>query len=470
MQLFRVTSIALAIALVSSQAAAQHDVQAESSSARPQYQSLRYEEDWSALRDSQLRTDVWDRMKYLPLKADGWYLSLGGESRLRYETLRNAAFGSGPQDANGYVLQRHLVHADLHGGRHIRFFSELQSGLETGRTGGPRPTDEDRLELHQAFGELRVGGWPRSFTLRVGRQEVAFGSGRLISASEGRNVRRTFDAIRPIVHVGRWTWNAMVAKLVAIEPGVFNNGHEPRQTFGGFGFIRTDGVRPDEGMSGYYLRLRREVAPFNQGEVREVRHTLGSRTWGRWAAADYNYELIFQWGSFGDASIRAWALATETGSELGSFTWPMRIALRADLTTGDRRPDDPTLQTFNPLFPGTAYSGRAGLVGPANSIDVTPTVRLTPATRLTLTIDHGWYWRQSFHDGLYGIDVNLVRSAGESRGRAVGRQLTLQADARADRHLAFGVTLTAFFPGRFVRETRAGADVLYAAVTTTYRF
>jgi hypothetical protein len=456
--------------MVSSQAAGQPEGRPEQSSPRPQYQSLRYEEDWSTFRDPQQRTHLWDRVKYLPLNEDDWYVSLGGEGRLRYEALRNAAFGSGPQDANGYILQRYLVHADLHAGRRVRFFTELQSGVETGRTGGPRPTDEDRLELNQAFAELRVGSGPRLFTVRVGRQEVAFGSGRLISASEGRNVRRSFDALRPIVRLGSWTWNGMLAKLVAIEHGVFDDGHEPGQTFGGFGFIRSPRSRPDSGISGYYLRLRREIAPFDQGVAREVRHTVGARTWGRRAPTDYNYEVIFQWGSFGDAPIRAWALATDTGYELRSSSWPMRVAVRAALTTGDRRPDSPPLQTFNPLFPGTAYSGRAGLVGPANSIDVTPSVRLTPGRRLTLTVDHAWYWRQSVHDGLYGIGVNLVRRAGGSRARDVGRQLTMQADVRPDDHFTFGVTVTAFFAGRFLRETRPGGNVLYTAVNSTYRF
>ena len=86
----------------------------------------------------------------------------------------NAAFGSGPQDANGYALQRYLVHADLRAGRHVRVFTEIQSGLESDRTGGPRPTDEDRLEFHQVFAEFRTGSSPHLFSLRVGRQEVAF--------------------------------------------------------------------------------------------------------------------------------------------------------------------------------------------------------------------------------------------------------------------------------------------------------
>jgi hypothetical protein len=204
----------------------------------------------------------------------------------------------------------------------------------------------------------------------------------------------------------------MLAKLVAIEHGVFDDGHEPGQTFGGFGFIRSPRSRPDSGISGYYLRLRREIAPFDQGVAREVRHTVGARTWGRRAPTDYNYEVIFQWGSFGDAPIRAWALATDTGYELRSSSWPMRVAVRAALTTGDRRPDSPPLQTFNPLFPGTAYSGRAGLVGPANSIDVTPSVRLTPGRRLTLTVDHAWYWRRAFTTGCMGLASTLLVAQG----------------------------------------------------------
>jgi hypothetical protein len=122
------------------------------------------------------------------------------------------------------------------------------------------------------------------------------------------------------------------------------------------------------------------------------------------------------------------------------------------------------------LFPGTAYSGRAGLVGPANSIDVTPSVRLAPTRRLTVTIDHAWFWRYSIHDGLYGIGVNLVRPGSESRAPSVGRQLTAQADVRSDDHLTLTMTITTFAAGRFLRETPPGEDVAFVSVSSTFRF
>jgi hypothetical protein len=132
-----VAALSISTVVASTAVAAQPEVETEHGSKRPEYQPLRYEEDWSVLRDRSLRTDFWDPVKYLPLREDGWYLSLGGEGRLRYEAVRNAAFGSGPQDGNGYLLQRYLFHGDLRAGRHVRVFTEIQSGLEAGEPAAP---------------------------------------------------------------------------------------------------------------------------------------------------------------------------------------------------------------------------------------------------------------------------------------------------------------------------------------------
>src|SRR5215470_3649352 len=161
---------------------------------RTSYATLRYEEDYSFLRDPSCRTDPWDGFKYVPLDLDGdVYLSTGGDARVKYEYLRNFRWGQPPEDHDGYVLQRLLVHGDLHVARYARAFVQLESSLEEGRKGGPRPVDEDKLDVNQAFLDAVApldGG--RSLTLRVGRQELAYGSQRLVSVREVANVRRTF--------------------------------------------------------------------------------------------------------------------------------------------------------------------------------------------------------------------------------------------------------------------------------------
>ncbi len=66
----------------------------------------------------------------------------------------------------------------------------MQSSLEDFRDGGPRPTDRDDLDLHQTFADLRVPfSGSDELTLRAGRQEMAYGSQRLISVRESPNNR-----------------------------------------------------------------------------------------------------------------------------------------------------------------------------------------------------------------------------------------------------------------------------------------
>lgn len=68
----------------------------------PPYLPQRYDEDWSYLSDSTKESDPFDKLKYISLNKPGWYVSLGGEARLRYEYFSEFAFGAGPQDSNGY--------------------------------------------------------------------------------------------------------------------------------------------------------------------------------------------------------------------------------------------------------------------------------------------------------------------------------------------------------------------------------
>src|SRR5262245_12489664 len=82
----------------------------------PLFQSLRYEEDWSYLEDRSRRSEWLDRLKHIPLDKYGWYLSLGGEARIRYEYFDEFNFGAGPEDEDGYLLLSYLACAGTHFG------------------------------------------------------------------------------------------------------------------------------------------------------------------------------------------------------------------------------------------------------------------------------------------------------------------------------------------------------------------
>jgi hypothetical protein len=108
-------------------------------------------------------------------------MTIGGEAREVWEQIGNDNWGQQPY-MNGYLNERYMLSFDLHYGSHVRTFFELKSGLNSFRSGGPRPIDEKKLDFQAAFLELVTGEGPNWIRLRAGRQEMEYGSGRLIDA------------------------------------------------------------------------------------------------------------------------------------------------------------------------------------------------------------------------------------------------------------------------------------------------
>src|SRR5882672_8046923 len=142
------------------------------------YHLLREDDDWSFLADSVKRQEFWDPIKYIRLRPgrDDWFLSIGGEAREVWEQIGNDNWGQQPF-MNGYSNQRYMLYFDVHYGKHVRTFLELKSGLNSFRIGGPRPIDEKKLDFQVGFIELGTSKEENSFRLRIGRQELEYGSG-----------------------------------------------------------------------------------------------------------------------------------------------------------------------------------------------------------------------------------------------------------------------------------------------------
>jgi len=256
-----------------------NDARAGDAPLRPKFLVSRQDEDWSALRDPELRSNLFDRVKFIPLNRDGSsWLTLGGEARERYEYFENANWGKGPQDGDGYFLHRFMLHADTHAGENFRFFTQFKSGLESDRNGGPRPTDQDDFDVHQLFADARVA-WAdqRSLTLRVGRQELSFGTQRLVSVRESPNVRQSFDGVRANMRWNEIQLDAFAMRPVETKPGVFDDGPDPHAKFWGLYAVTPFPLLPGGKADFYYLGLERDMAQFDQGTAHEMRHSVGTR-------------------------------------------------------------------------------------------------------------------------------------------------------------------------------------------------
>ena len=317
------------------------------------YHLLREDDDWSFLADPDKRQDFWDPIKYIRLRPgrNDWFLSIGGEAREVWEQIGNDNWGQQPF-MNAYFNERYMLYFDVHYGKHVRSFVELKSGLNSYRIGGPRPIDEKKLDFQSAFLEVGTGGERNWIKFRAGRHEMEYGSGRLIDVREGPNVRLSFDGFMVKGGIGPWEIDGFAVRPDLDKPGVFDNA--PNHTVGFWGVY---GVRPlpkNITLDAYYLGLDRKTAAFERGVGHEVRHSIGARLSRPVAEMkpgwDFDYEGLWQFGTFGSANINAWTVASETGYCFPNVPLKPRFSVKADVSSGDD-PRTNTLGTFNPLFP-----------------------------------------------------------------------------------------------------------------------
>jgi hypothetical protein len=426
------------------------------------------------LRDPSKRTDFFDPIKWIPLDKDGsLFLTLGGELRERFQDVRNQEFGlpSPTHDANGF--HRIFLFADIHLGTHFRTFVELVNGEIMGAIVNPSPTEKDPLDLLQAFADVIFPvGNQGAFTLRFGRHEMTFGSGRFISFRDTPNVRREFDGVRTFWTNGKGKrLDALLVRPMNPQLGVFNDHADRTQLF--WGGYATSPVSASKGLSLelYYLGLDRKNATFAQGRAQERRHTIGARLFGKrtgfdWDesrdfhrrgrsdidfAFDWDAEGSFQLGSFGTAEIRAWMISSNWGYTLSESRLSPRLGIKADALSGDRNLQDNRLGTFNPFYPSLQYYSQAGLFAPANLINLQPNITVEPTKSVSVNVAWSSLRRESKADAFYAPP--LVPVSGTATGkRLIGQEASVNLAWQATVHLTTTATYAHFAPAGSVRD------------------
>ena len=303
--------------------------------------------------------------------------------------------------------------------------------------------------------------------VRVGRQEIEVGSGRLYALREGPNVPLSFDGVRAIAQTAAWRFDAWVARPVTTTPGIFDDSSQPQFSVWGVYVART--AAEHASVDAYYLGWDQQNASFDKGVANELRHTVGVRLWrnGLWA---YDFEGMYQLGSFGAGSIRAWRGVVEASRGF-SGRWNPRVKIDFDVASGDQNRSSPNLGTFNSFFQSGEYSGRAQLLGASNSIRLEPTLTLAPRRNVSVSTGWGFFWRESGQDGLYGIPGNLIVPSNGVPGRYEGSRPIVEVAWTLSQHLSVHFNYIFVFNGQFEeRSVHATTTESYICPRITYRF
>ena len=430
---------------------------------------LRYDEDYSYLADPAQRQGDWDPIKYVPLSADGAsYLSFGGELRERFEATNNPAFGLTEIERDSVLLHRLLLSADTHLGPSFRAFVQLGAYAVSGRKGRPLPTDENRLDLQQGFvdfaGSLGEGG---RASVRIGRQEINYGSGRFVAVREGPNGRRSFDGLRGMYRSPTLDADIFATRTVALEPGTFDDRSDDELAF--WGAYVTRRLPGKANLDAYYFGLEQDNAVYALRSGKEQRHTVGLRFWGTTKAFDYNIEAAYQFGTLSNQTIRAFGASADIGYELARSPFQPRLGLKANIESGDGGADDDRFETFNPLFPNHAYFSEAAFGAPMNAMDLQPNVTLRLAPRLSLVAGYDFFWKQNRADAVYSSVLLPFPGTAGTRARYIGSMLTTHARWQLDRHLEFNLDFSRFDIGSALRQA-GGADATFVMASVANRF
>jgi hypothetical protein len=334
---------------------------------------------------------------------------LGGEYRLRIESLDEPSFGLRDVESYTAIGQRLFVHADLAGASGPRLFTQLSVAQEHGREPRTRPFDRSRIDIAQLFADWRLASNAGVLLLRLGRQELDLDGNRLVSVREGTNLRRAFDLAFASYTHEHTVINTFVGRPVRNREGVFDDEGDRHERFAGAS-LTFSAAAVDETMSlgAFYFDRDREQASYADVSGHERRHTFGVRFASRGSRYDAALQAAYQFGEIDSQRIRAYAVAGDFGVRQWSWLLQPRLGVSFGSASGDVASDDRRLGTFDVVYPNLGYFTDAPLIYPGNTADVQPNVTAYLSAAATLRTGCDFIFRNEHGDAIYdqpGIEL-----------------------------------------------------------------
>src|SRR5262249_18337517 len=231
--------------------------------------------------------DPADVLKRIHFGSNGdWMFTTGGEFRWRFENEPDSRL-SGKN--NNYDLTRLRIYGDLWYQDFFRLYVEGIDARTANQNLPPLPIDINRTELLNCFIDLKLAEIQgQNVYLRTGRQELLYGSQRLISPLDWANTRRTFQGVKAFTTGEKWNVDLFWVQPLIVSPSHFDSVDD-RQNFSAF--WTTYKPKPGTTVDFYYLNLdnANHIAAGKGGKL----GAFNTSTFGARCAGDYNNNLLW---------------------------------------------------------------------------------------------------------------------------------------------------------------------------------
>ncbi len=345
------------------------------------------------------------------------------------------------------------------------------------------------LDVHQAYIMLDKL-WDSPFSLKLGRQELTYGDGRLIGADDWANTGTAFDAAKLNFQQGRVSIDLFTGQLVPFWGRYF--GSLPNNTMSG---LYSTVNYLEHGMWDAYVLLYYDGnvgidAPFENpaGTIADntMLWTLGTRTSGTLLDNNLSYhgEFAYQLGQWLSSDVSAWAFSLGAG-----YTVPVSVApyfgAEFNYASGDDSIDDGDRGTFTNLFPSNHDKyGYMDQFAFQNLINLKATVGFKPVEKLNVHGDFHFFWLAQENDAWYqslGLPVyfpsrpnfgqKFGRGAGGTANNA-GNEVDLLLKYQYNDAVSWNLGFSHFFAGDVVDTALAGdagdANWFYAQMKVSF--
>jgi hypothetical protein len=204
------------------------------------YKPLFYDNNFAYLNNPLY--DDWypgDRFKQMQV-GDCWTVDLGGQYRARFHSEHNHR-NIGPLlgltgNSDDFLLHRTRAFVNAKYSDWFRFYGEYIDAESNYENSPPRIIEVNRSDMLNLFGDFRLcDGCCGDLWFRAGRQELLYGSERLISPLDWANTRRTFDGGKFYWQGEDWNVDLFYTQPVRVDPIHFDNPDHLQDFFGAWG-------------------------------------------------------------------------------------------------------------------------------------------------------------------------------------------------------------------------------------------
>jgi len=393
------------------------------------YKNMFYDNDFRYLCDpAYCDWHLGERLKRIGI-GDGILLDVGGQYRARYHAERNIRNGGIPNGLgltgrdDDFLLHRTRVYLNAEVGERVRFYGEALDAVSNYEDYTPRPIEENRLDIQNLFLDVVLMDACRgTLTARVGRQELQFGSQRMVSPLDWANSRRTFDAAMLMWRGDDWDIDGFYSSYAIRKNPDYLTKVDP-----------SDGDYQMYGVYSTYKGLCRDKIDFywlaHDNYVDGYQYdTLGTRYWGEQNNWLYEAEGAYQFGTrTNDANHSAGAWTLGLGRKLARAPWNPTLWFYYDWASGS---NDGT-GGFDHYYPlAHLYLGLMDLYSRKNVEDINLLLKMSPHERVKFLAWFHVFRLQNGNDVPYNLNNSAY--AGLAPGTSVSRDLGTELDLILD--------------------------------------